>query len=334
MSKNWMHAVWSWDHCFNALGLAGSHPDLAWDQFMLPFDLQTGQGTLPDLFHDNGWLLGFVKPPIHGWALSKLIAAGLVTDTRLEEIYPKLESWTRWWLHYRDDDGDGLCEYFHGCDSGQDNATVFDSGFPAVGPDLAAYLIIQMDVLADIAGRLEMTDEATLWQGHAEKMLALLLGRLWDGQRFRVERTGDQAWNPESHSLVVFLPMILGDRLPADVRMKLVMDFRGSGLLTDYGPATESPDSRLFERDGYWRGPIWAPTTLLIVDGLNACGERELAEEVASRFIGICQVSGFAENFDAMTGQSLRDPAYSWTASTFLVLAAEYLQLGKIFNKS
>lgn len=32
-----------------------------------------------------------------------------------------------------------------------------------------------------------------------------------------------------------------------------------------------------------------------------------------------------AENFDALTGKPLRDQAYTWTASVFLVLAHEYL---------
>src|SRR5256714_11372379 len=40
MSKHWMDKVWSWDHCFNALALAGGAPELAWDQFCLPFDFQ------------------------------------------------------------------------------------------------------------------------------------------------------------------------------------------------------------------------------------------------------------------------------------------------------
>ena len=47
MSKHWMDSVWSWDHCFNALALS-SLPDLALDQFLLPFDHQDETGALPD----------------------------------------------------------------------------------------------------------------------------------------------------------------------------------------------------------------------------------------------------------------------------------------------
>jgi hypothetical protein len=47
MSKHWMDKVWSWDHCFNALALAEGSPELARDQFHLPFDHQDASGALP-----------------------------------------------------------------------------------------------------------------------------------------------------------------------------------------------------------------------------------------------------------------------------------------------
>ena len=37
------------------------------------------------------------------------------------------------------------------------------------------------------------------------------------------------------------------------------------------------------------------------------------------------RTSGFAENFDAVSGEGLRDRAYTWTASAFLAMAHEYL---------
>jgi hypothetical protein len=38
----------------------------------------------------------------------------------------------------------------------------------------------------------------------------------------------------------------------------------------------------------------------------------------------LCEKSGFAENFDAETGTGLRDRAYTWTASSYLIFAASY----------
>jgi hypothetical protein len=40
----------------------------------------------------------------------------------------------------------------------------------------------------------------------------------------------------------------------------------------------------------------------------------------------LCAASGFAENFDAMTGAGLRDRAYSWTAAAYLALRTDAVQ--------
>jgi glycogen debranching enzyme len=83
------------------------------------------------------------------------------------------------------------------------------------------------------------------------------------------------------------------------------------------------PGTPEYEADGYWRGPIWAPSTVLIENGLRRAGFIELADTVSERFRALCEKSGFAENFDALTGEGLRDRAYTWTASAYLLLARE-----------
>ncbi|MEV4727753.1 MGH1-like glycoside hydrolase domain-containing protein, partial [Micromonospora humida] len=92
--------------------------------------------------------------------------------------------------------------------------------------------------------------------------------------------------------------------------------------LTTHGLATEPTDSPRYLADGYWRGPIWAPSTVLVEDGLRRAGHTALADEISRRFLALCERSGFAENFDAETGKGLRDRAYTWTASSYLSLAA------------
>jgi len=56
---------------------------------------------------------------------------------------------------------------------------------------------------------------------------------------------------------------------------------------------------------------------------LKACGEHELARKIAKRFCLTCVQSGMAENFDALTGKGLRDRAYTWTSSIFMLMANE-----------
>jgi putative isomerase len=325
MSKNWMLNVWSWDHCFNALALARGLPDLAWDQLMVMFDLQDPEsGALPDSVNARLPVWNFTKPPIHGWALHWMLRNARVSRARLEEAYPRLAEWTLFWLERRDFDRDGIANYTHGNDSGWDNASVFDLGGDVEGPDLSSYLVLQMDTLAELARRLGKKAEAAAWKRRADGLLDRLLSHSWDGRRFRALRSGSHEEAP-GNSLFNFLPLILGKRLPKPVFQTMVRDLSTRGLLTRWGLATEAPKSPKFEVDGYWRGPIWAPPTLQIVDGLRRGGEVDLSADIARRFCALCAKSGMAENFNPLTGAGLRDPAYTWTASAFLVLASGYL---------
>lgn len=322
MSKNWMANVWSWDHAINALALGASHPALAWDQLLTIFDQQLPTGQLPDFVNDAVRLYNYVKPPIHGWVLRELLARHpwFADRERLGAFYGPLARWTDWWLRFRLHPELGLPMYYHGNDSGWDNATVFDAGVPAVAPDAAAFLILQLETLADLADRLGRPAEAVHRRAQAQELLARLLRHLWDGRRFVVRNAAGQIAE-RSDSLFGALPIILGQRLPAAVRTALVTEIRRH--LTEWGLATENAVSPLYEPAGYWRGPIWAPPTLIVVAGLRAAGEAALADDIAQRFCRLCRHAGtFAENFDARTGQPLCDPAYTWTSSVFLLLAA------------
>ena len=327
MSKNWMMNLWSWDNCFNAMALVYRQPELAWDQFAILMDSQDVSGAFPDALNDKLMSWNFCKPPIHGWTLKWMMhRTSFIDKKRLKEVYEPLCRWTQWWFKYRDDDHDDIPQYNHGNDSGWDNCTVFSGGVPIESPDLSAYLIIQMDVLADVALRLGKRHEAEKWKAHANELLKKMLIHSWRGSGFVAPRSKDHRVF-ESDSLFLFLPIILGSRLPNHVLAKLITGLKKEGrFLTQYGFASESPQSPLYQANGYWRGPIWAPSTMIIIDGLVAAGEKELAREVASKFCDMVSGSGMAENFDAITGVGLCDPAHTWTCSVFLVLAKEYLE--------
>ncbi len=318
MSKNWMNKVWSWDNCFNALALVEQDPSLAWDQLMLFFDHQDENGAIPDHLTSASYSFRFYKPPVHGWTLRKLMQSSHGIDQeKLETIYQPLVRWTNWWLTYRDEDSDGLPQYHHGNESGWDNGTVFAEFVPVESPDAAAYLVIQMDVLAEVADKLGKLDEAKDWRKRSENLLTRLVDKLWNGKQF-VARHAITHEPVKGDSSLVFMPLILGERLPKAMRDRLIEQLRR--FQTANGIATEHPDSDYYEADGYWRGPIWAPSTYILVDGLLACGEKEFAYEISRKFCDMAQQYGMAENFDALSGEALRDRAYTWTASVFLLL--------------
>ena len=321
MSKNWMGSVWSWDQTFNAMATSMSNPALAWDQFMLPIDVQNATGAFPDKWDADSMVWTYSKPPVHGWALDWLMRHGNFGDEQhLREVYEPLERWTEWYFKYRDLNGNGLPEYRHGDESGWDNSTALIAGIPVESPDLSAHLVLQMEALAEIADRLGKLEESKRWKQRSSQLLDRLLKRFWTGHEFVAfrETDGEQI---KSQSLLLLLPVILGHRLPSAVQQQLVDDLRSRLKTSPYGLPSEPPSSSLYLADGYWRGPIWAPTTMLIAEGLDDMGEHELAHALRKKFCLMAQQSGMAENFDALSGTALRDPAYTWTSSVYLIFA-------------
>ncbi|WP_369374055.1 amylo-alpha-1,6-glucosidase [Promicromonospora sp. Populi] len=330
MSKHWMDRVWSWDHCFNALALAPGLPDEALDAFEMPFDHQDELGALPDLVGHAIVSFACVKPPVHGWAFARL--ARLLPDLdrpALERVTEELARLTDFWLTHRRAPGHALPYYQQGNDSGWDNSTMFLRETVIEAPDLAAYLVLQLDTLGQLADRLgdrvtERLDtrRGDSWRKQRDELAAALVDQLWDGERFVARGVTDREPDGQK-SLLGLMPLVAAEFLPRDVVDALIA--RVPDYLTAVGPATEELHSPHYRADGYWRGPVWGPSTVLLEDGLRRAGAAELADQVSARFRATCERSGFAENFDATTGAGLRDRAYTWTASSYLMLAREHV---------
>jgi hypothetical protein len=325
-SKSGMCGIWSWDHCFHAMAVAEQDPELAWHQWMLVFDHQDPSGALPDTITDNYLVRGYVKPPIHGFALRWMMEqTEWITNDHLLEAYPSLVKWTEWWFNHRDSDKDGMPEYHNGNDCGWDNSTIFADGIPLESPDLATYLILQMDTLAIIAKKLGMLAEANGWKVRSERLLDNLLEHFVHEGRLKPRRAGSHEF-VESKSLILYLPLLLGEKLPKAIRDRMIEELKVEGaFLTKYGLASERLDSGWFEEDGYWRGPIWAPPMFLLSHALRELGEQAFSRDLAERFCDLVAMSGMAENFHAKTGQALRDPGITWTSSIFLMLGSKYV---------
>lgn len=320
MSKNWMTNIWSWDHCFNALALGALQPERAWQQMALLFEQQHESGRLPDFLNDLQAYWRFTKPPVHGWTVAQLrrLAPEAWPAARCAQMHDWLAAQARCWLATAP--VGGLPAYDHGNDAGWDNATVFLQGTPLQSPDLATLLVLQLEELAALADHLGRVEAARDWQAQADALCERLLTQLWTGERF-VARLADGRVVSEGDSLITCMPLLLGERLPAPRRERLLAELFEPGRFASlHGLGTESQRSPHYRDDGYWRGPIWAPTTMLFVDAMDRCGRPDLGDELARRYTAMCMRSGLAENFDARSGEPLRDPAFTWTASVALLL--------------
>jgi glycogen debranching enzyme len=322
-SKSWMNRIWSWDHCFVAIGLAPSMHELAWQQWALFRDMQDpASGMLADWFSNvrRSWLC--TKPPVHGWALRHLLQSMPVTNQQLRQFYEPLQKWTDFWRKDRNLAGDGLPCILNPNES-FDNTTANTLFGPVQAPEIAAYLALQMEVLATVAQRLGYSRDTRLWRECARQTIDALVRVLWDGnaRKFVARRVADGKTG-EGDCIFSYVPLLLGRRLPAEVTKTITEALAEPGrFLTPYGLATEALNSPRYNGQSYVKGPVWGPPNVFITEGLDQLGANALASRIRRGFIDNCARQGMSEHFDAQTGAAQGDPGYNWTASLFLHFA-------------
>jgi len=328
-SKNsWLNKIWSWDNCFHSIGLAHGSLELAFDQLLLFFENQFENGALPEPLSDLQGEFGFTKPPVYGWTLRELIHYFGVDACRpyFTRLLPGLERLTRYWLacHRHPDDPSGLCFYRHGNDSGWDNGTVFDGLSLVRSPDLDSFLIVQMEVCALLACEAGNLTSSREWERMAEQHLHAFLQNMVVGNRFVSRLVPGDAISQHSQTCALrFIPIILGKRLPQPVVSMLLADLFSTGdFFTESGIASEAVTSDLYLKDGYWRGPVWAPVQVLVQSGLRDLGELELERELIRRCTqNWNQYPTFSEHHAAVTGEPLKAPGVMWTAAAHVHFA-------------
>jgi len=333
-----MHAYFphnfGWQQSYQAASLS-KDGRLAWELLRSMFDHQTPDGHLPDYVNDMYSMDRTSKPPLQGYVYLWLMEhrdMSFLTKEDFSWFYGVMEKWCRWWLENAIAP-DGMPFFGHPDESGWDDATVYAVTPQCISPELPPYLIIIMDALSELAGKIGKADEAAAWKKKSEDMLALFIEKMWNGEEFLAGNpfTGEYF---RTDNVVKFQPLILGKRLPRAIRDKMIADLKVEGdFLCPYGIASEKLDSGLIDPyQGWMNGPIVAPLHFQIVTGIDASGDREFACEVARRFCRNCAVNGPYHIINPFNGRGqdkgrdnvLHQHISAWSSSIFLFLAGEY----------
>lgn len=342
---HYFNGFWAWDSWKHVAALAPVIPELAEDQLRAMLSAQDSTGMIadcvfPDRAEDN-WR--DTKPPLAAWAVYALFEE---TDDYgiLEEFYPILKRYHRWWYKYRDHDGDGLCEYGSTdgtliaarWESGMDNAARFDGTVMVrSGPaawsmnqesvDLNSYLYAEKGFLAEIAQALGHEDEAADYESEARALEALIRKTMFDdetgyfydidldsGEFIRVP--GPEGWIP-----------LWAGAASAEQARRVTFVMSDSLHFATYIPFPTLSRSHDEFSLGYWRGPVWLDQAYFAVRGLERYGyDREASvfiEQLLGRPEGLMDSGGpIYENYDPLTGKGLNVRHFSWSAAHLLML--------------
>ena len=180
------------------------------------FALSTPGGLVPAWAKESA-IIPEAAPPVYGAALCGVNLAG-VDKAQLKAFRDSFAKVTEWW--FRERSAGDACFYAYPHECGVSGKPAFPAPRPCVSPDLLSYLILDCAALA--AMNKALGEDAALWTGRQEKLLAALLS-LWDGKAFlcRDALNGETAPAPK---LLACIPLILGDKLPGDIRKALELD--------------------------------------------------------------------------------------------------------------
>ena len=314
----------SWQMNHNAAALRNDLP-LALDLLSNMFDEIGALGQLPDMVDDGRCMGQAIHPPTQGWSLlwimQKHDLAKEAPREALEFLYDGFARWANWFFLARDDDHDGLPQYDNGDEIGFDDCSPFEFHTTLVTPDLSAYIVLLYDGLAKLAEALgKPEDERKEWTQKADALTARMIETLWNGERF-VAVTNDTHEVVATDSVVYYLPLVLGKRLPRDIIDKMTADLLVEGVfLTPFGLCVEKLESDFFRLSGMSRGWVLPASNLLILTGMYDAGKTAEAKMIARRYCDACAKWGISMLLDPLRGTP-NGFACSWSANTFLVLA-------------
>lgn len=342
MSRNHLVNAFGWQQGYQAMA-AWKDPSAAFQMLHNMFDYQLPEGQLPDFVNSLAVMYLCTKPPFQGfaatWILDHADLSGLAREQYFE-LYGPMVKWTEWWFNYRDTDHDGVMQYNHSDESGWDDSSMYARGFPLETADLAAFLVLQTEVLSRFAEKLGLLTDAKKWKEKSEELLSQVID-FWEKDRFvpTLSTTHEKVY---SDSIAVYQPIILGKRLPQYMIDKIAEQLDEEGAyITEFGIASEKLDSPLLSlQNCFLRGNIVSPVQLMMSAGLYEAGKTELAEKIAVNFCRKVKRDGFAlchypydreylklesPDFNLAFGSDIR-LATSWTAAVFLFLAGNIVK--------
>ena len=276
-----------WKACLTTAALAQNLP-LAAEILLGQLDLQAENGQIPCYFDTMNVDTLNAGPPLQGWALKQLmkkndLKAALAKED-LQKLYDGYAKWDAWFDAYRDDDKDGIIQTEGKTECGCEDSPIFQKYYIVELPEINAELALLEEAIGDLAGMLDLPDEKEKWYAKSKDRIQKMLDKFWNGERF-IGFDHETKGVIDTQSIQFYRPLILGDRLPADVIDKMAADLAyANGFLTPCGFLSQHMASKEYTRLSIESGSINAWDQIMITTGLQDAGKAELAKEAAAAY--------------------------------------------------
>lgn len=328
------YVIFCWDNYFAAYMHSLDNKNLAYSNAIEMTNAITSSGFVPNLSASMGIKTNDRSQPPVGSFVIREIYNHYKEKWFLEEVFPKLLTWNRWWTKNRDQDG-FLCwgsssfePYLRNLDknahsrfgaaleSGLDNSPMYDSipfdtlnnHLKLADVGLMSLYIMDCEALSDIAGILGKADIKKELLNRASKYRKNL-NKLWNEEKgIYLNKRLDNNEFSYKISPTNFYPLLAN--APTQRQAERMInehfynqnEFWGKYILPSI--AFNDPG---YEND-YWRGRIWAPMNFLVYLGLRNYNlvnvQKDLAQKSRKLFLEQWQKNSFVcENYNAKTGE-------------------------------
>ena len=216
--------------------------------------------------------------PILAWA--ELESFMLTADTnRIALVYPPLTAYFQALKKYiRQGNGLYMTDWAS-MDNSARNTYIMYGGTTV---DISSEMTLFARNLSEMAMILGKTKEASSYQKEADELSVLINEKMWNSEdEFYYDLTLMELHIP-SKTIAGFWPLIA--EVPDDeIAAALVRELNDT---TTFNRKHRPPTLAATQEDynplgGYWNGSVWAPTTMMVVRGLEKFDYHELADEIA-----------------------------------------------------
>jgi glycogen debranching enzyme len=189
-----------------------------------------------------------------------------------------------------------------------------------------------MEAASRLAEKLGKKTEAGRWMADSKTLLEKILKNFWNGEKFicRIAGTNEIV---DTESIAMYQPLILGNRLPAEVIEKMAAKLGDPAhFLTKEGLASESRQSPFYTiGTSFMLGRILSYVQLILVTGLYNSGKKDLAKKIAGIYCDFTLKAGLVamvrnDDLPANDPLAIVKPSVpgngwsSWSSAIFLVL--------------